>query len=1824
MALQFLNDGYFTGKVGIGTESPVSTWLSGFDPSTGNGTFKLTSEGWIVTPYLTGLAGYYPGQGARPIVWADNSGTNIQCWDNTATDGISLRSSNGTTRLFVKENGNVGIGTTSPGSKLEIAGANSTTNATALFSIQKNEEGYGLFSGLYGSGASWLQSGTADGTTDYSIVMQPNGGNVGIGTTSPTNGKLVIDSTGFQASLETGTAGDGRLNIGHFSNGTFIGTYGDDGGAADLIRFGTHSGDERMRISSAGAIKFNAYGAGTLVTDASGNITAVGSGGAGPFLPLSGGTMTGTNGVVLPDNFNLKIGTGSDLQIYHSGTESKINNDVGNLSITNFADDSDIIFSSDNGSGATTPYLVLDGSTTHAYFSNPGNVGIGTTSPSAKLVISGGGGAISDNGFQINSGYGHSGTGVLEINPSAASHIPLSILSKNGQTANLVNVTSFGGTAGNLFNVQSSGNVGIGVTNPVEKLDVYQSNAGFGVADFSHVNGNRILINPGYNYYDAYNHIFRGLNGTDTHMTIDLNGNVGIGTTSPGAALEVRASASSPFGALRLSTSSTKYWQFNTIYNNTDPDLFIAPNGGAATMTLQSTGNVGIGTASIGTNDKLLIKTSVDNSVAQGLVIQRSANTDEGYINYNGGGFQFRSTDGDPVVFGQVSNERMRIDPSGNVGIGTTSPTDYGATANTLEVRGASGTGSGLIRVSNAGNTVGAAFYSGSTSSTLGTQTAHPLYLSTNNSTKMTISSGGNVGIGTTPFASGLTNTVLDLAPVASVWGFSNSAYLNANAYHNGSWLYKSTASAGVLQIDGNSLTFRQAASGTVDTGITFDQPFVISEEGNVGIGTTNPIGKLEVQSSVVRTSVNGGADELVLQNAGYSGMTILANSTSAAQIHFGDSVMSNTGMIQYWNNTNSMAFATNGGTERMRITSDGTVYVHGQNSGFDGTIRIGERAYIEHRDAGQTTTSIISNYDSDTAKINFKLKGVSDANAQVTILGSGNVGIGTDSPGRKLEVSGITKTAGFQNTDNYIEDILYCNFANGVANQNFDIQFGNTSFWGYIEVEITGAYTNQNTPGKLTKLYAVGTNPSTIYTNESRVSDSLGFIKDNISLGDFRYDNTTGSETFAIRVSHIRSSGNPYNIKVKAFTHGNGANTILNNLTMSSVYTQTALPRNYVYYNDNVGIGDTSPLAKLEVAGSIKVTNSDSGHTSEPGLTMSYVVPEAMAYIETWDSKPLTIRTYNYQAFNISGGEAMRIDTNGNVGIGTTSPLQSNLVVSPSAQSADVDGVTVVYNPDGATNRVRAQLKIDSFQGILELTDSGDVTSTYVTAAGDSYFNGGDVGIGTTTPDRLLELSKSVQNGQGATLRLTNIVGGAGAGVAIEFNGPGSQGIHSKIKTEDLGAFDSNLIFQTKATGSAGALADRMTIDNTGDVGIGTTSPGTKLHVHSANGDGKLRVSGDNILNSGGEIKGFNNGFAFNVAPSGGGTYVERMRINGLGKVGIDVTVPTNQLHVHTATDDAYAIRIEGSTNNGAGVWTGLGIGGESTNTKSALLFEDIGDSYARGKLHLCVNNELNQNSATPADAKLTVSNDGKVGIGATSPLSKLHVSSANSVVTIEATTNGQNCSTWYKANGNNQWETGCNISSGQDYQIYDRLNSASRMVVGHNGNVTIPGNVGIGVTSVSTGVKLEVDGKIASESLRLKDSSATQYLNVGPYASQAYFYGYQSGNTIHFGQPATFVQNIQVQGTATATNFILSSDKTLKNNIKEIDTNHIDVDWKNFELKSEPGVKRAGVIAQELEEKHPEFVRTDDEGIKSVAYIDLLITKIAELEARLEKAGI
>ena len=193
--------------------------------------------------------------------------------------------------------------------------------------------------------------------------------------------------------------------------------------------------------------------------------------------------------------------------------------------------------------------------------------------------------------------------------------------------------------------------------------------------------------------------------------------------------------------------------------------------------------------------------------------------------------------------------------------------------------------------------------------------------------------------------------------------------------------------------------------------------------------------------------------------------------------------------------------------------------------------------------------------------------------------------------------------------------------------------------------------------------------------------------------------------------------------------------------------------------------------------------------------------------------------------------------------------------------------------------------------------------------------------------------------------------------------------------------------------------------------------------------------------------------------------------------------------------------------------------------------------------------------------------------------------------------------------------------------------LTGTERMRVASNGNV------GIGTTSPQE--KLDVGGSIYLSNLLdndiiWKNGTLGTGPSIGTNLSAALIFKNSSNNAVmtivnstgNVGIGTTSPgYKLDVSGTGrftstvTATNFILSSDKRKKTKIKDLTCDNIDVNWKSFELKESEGEYRTGVIAQELEQSHPEFVKTDGEGFKSVKYIDLLIAKIAELEARLEK---
>jgi hypothetical protein len=110
-----------------------------------------------------------------------------------------------------------------------------------------------------------------------------------------------------------------------------------------------------------------------------------GSGGNAEYMRLDGSQVSirMKRQVKWDDNIKATFGDSDDLEIYHSGASSSIRNQTGDLYIQNFADDSDIVFQSDDGSGGVTTYFKLDGGDSSAnpltIFPDNSRVGFGAS-----------------------------------------------------------------------------------------------------------------------------------------------------------------------------------------------------------------------------------------------------------------------------------------------------------------------------------------------------------------------------------------------------------------------------------------------------------------------------------------------------------------------------------------------------------------------------------------------------------------------------------------------------------------------------------------------------------------------------------------------------------------------------------------------------------------------------------------------------------------------------------------------------------------------------------------------------------------------------------------------------------------------------------------------------------------------------------------------------------------------------------------------------------------------------------------------------------------------------------------------------------------------------------------------------------------------------------------------------------------------------------------------------------------------------------------------------------------------------------------------------
>ena len=496
-------------------------------------------------------------------------------------------------------------------------------------------------------------------------------------------------------------------------------------------------------------------------------------------LPLAGGTVTGD--VDFNDNVKARFGTGDDLQIYHDGSTSRIDNAVGSIVIKNNADDSDIQFSTDNGSGGDTTYILCDGSTGEVDLYHYGSRKLYTKSDGVNIegelecdTLDVDGAANIEGQFKLHTGVVDkarlSTDGVLYLGNNGGSN------SLTGTTPRVILNKNNDGSA------TFSGNVGIGTSSPQELLQVG--------AGASSSNGTLLIsADAGFHNYIR----FTNGGGTESHYPAGI-------WYQPAGRMELRAASSS--------TASN-----------------------AAQLVLANDGDVLIGSSTSSVHgDRLLQVGKTDRSDTYISIVSSTSGTGgilfaDTTTNDTGGyrGVIHYGHSDDSMRFWTSASERMRIDSAGQLGIGIQSP------ASILHVH-PSGDCYVTLQPGTGDGNAGLNFRNSA-----GTQKGYVMFdtddnylrLGTDNTERMRINSAGNVGIGT---SSPATKAHIDGGSTGTTLTVANGGYatMRIGAPANGT---------GLIAVDtGEKLVFgHQSAPGT-----SYTERMKIDNLGNVFMTTTS------------------------------------------------------------------------------------------------------------------------------------------------------------------------------------------------------------------------------------------------------------------------------------------------------------------------------------------------------------------------------------------------------------------------------------------------------------------------------------------------------------------------------------------------------------------------------------------------------------------------------------------------------------------------------------------------------------------------------------------------------------------------------------------------------------------------------------------------------------------------------------------------------------------------------------------------------------------------------------------------------------------------
>ena len=1553
--------------------------------------------------------------------------------------------------------GIVGIGTTNPATKFVVATSGTGQLRIGDLGFTSNYAGISLNAGssynllssptdstLYINRPSGGNINFRENNSDQIVLL--SGGNVGIGSSSPSSKLEVLTSA-----------------VGLANQPNIIGNFRGDTDGRSLIRVDNTSTSAGAAALQSG-VSFVAYSNTSNQPSANKHEAQIILGSTGA-TSVSGG-QTGTLQIVAPLDIAFNV--------------SASNTIMTGSSYTTFGSNAMYLARSGNvGIGTTTPVAIVDIQGTNITTYGGSNTGsLGTIYLSGNDAYNSG---TAGSGIYFRGKFDAAGTtrttfgaisAIKENNTDGAFDGALTFFARSGSNAGIIP---------ERMRISSVGNVGIGTTSPSYKLDIVSgsmrvsSDANSGEIYFGNNNNDYLYLKRDNNYDLSLVQNASSGNGLylagagNVYVSIDSNdnstanafivqnndvktgtelfrvneaGRVGVGTSLPTASIHVKpVSLGADLLILERYASQAKLiYAYESAADGyleirNGSDSAVSKLSGYSTTPTYFLSNVGIGTSTL--NNRLHVYNSAGSSTtASNAIAVFEQNSNAGiqvcvpdaseaglFFSRNGAAYYSAITrNGTDLLLKNGSATAVTINSSRNVGIGTTNP------AFLLDVSGSSRFG---FTSTNTHQFTGSVNINGNlTASNIrstGTSTAAQLAEKVVTFTPLTGSLTENPAWYRLISGSG----ILDSGRVRLSANYDNSrsdiefTYAVRNYDTDGAGTFINITRASTYNSLFNAI---RVIEGTLTTPYAIDV-LIGNYLNNTSPATVTCLYESQFISAVLDTptyvsaSATGSNSNVVktvytTYTSGYPRIGPAYSDGLAVATYQGQLSVGYRGNYSYnIPSSNNYALLVSGsvgiGTTTLgeKLTVSGNSYIIGST----GAVGTGLAYYL-----GDSSNRDISLTRAGTAALAIGRYYPSAWAETVRFTADGNVGIGTSSPNSKLEVAG---TAG------------------------------------------TGVVSILNTT--LGRSGSFGIDGSGVFIRNSSDGDYFD-LKNASGVARFRviYDNATHLTTNFVSIGNLSATGSKL--------------SVFGNLSVGSSYGSTAAPSNGAIFEGNVGVGTTSTTAKLHVYASGSSVNLLKGVTfNNSNASFNNA---SLEYYDTSTTDASTVTKVNYNAyFNKRGTANITGYTVGNffgftqIDSGSVNAVwdyASRIEVRNQATAssmyhfiADAGYVVAQGGVLGkATDRiglyVRSQNQssqtltsqygvyiedltssINNYGIYSNISSAGNKYNIYAVGSADNYF-AGNVGIGTTTTTSgLLSL-----HGTYPQLNINNPTTGSGVVIQLRDNGRSAGFMGHSTTTARL------------QFGSGDSTVTHMTIGESGDVGIGITSPTIQSNYRF------LQVNGTNsavieTMVGGTRIGGFDSTSNTLYVGSIGSFPVvfrtavdEKMRIAAGGNVGIGTSSPIYKLDVNgdIRAMSGSTIRLQTSAGQERGTFqatdtTGAGGAGLAIATSGGeeIAFKDS------------------------ADVNMVIKGTGRVGIGTITPAEMLHISSSNNTqLRLES---GADAAVQFVGPDTHSYAIGMDDSDDKFKISYN----ASRTPPGLGTNdrlvITTAGNIGIGATSPS-----------------------------------------------------------------------------------------------------------------------------------------------------------